>query len=200
MIEDPGVRLPGDRRRGNAGRAEREGLDGPRRAARQDPRAGRRRSHGEAFQACLKAPFATLGITHLRQARDRHPVPRAFGAGQGAGARFARVPRVRAAAGLSRGRALRVRLAARACRHAPSPAGVGGDAAHRPRARRAPMASSRSSWDRRRGPWAGPVARTRYRWSCPCHRVIGANRAIGGFMGARDEGFERRHQALAAGA
>ena len=24
----------------------------------------------------------------------------------------------------------------------------------------------------------------------PCHRVIGANHAIGGFMGARGEGFE----------
>jgi methylated-DNA-[protein]-cysteine S-methyltransferase len=151
-----------------------------------------------SFQACVRTPFATLGITttdtHVTGIRFLAPSI----AAHGAGAELARLPRVRADPGLPREPALRLRPAAALSRHAP-PLAVW------EAMQRIPAGKTRTYGELARELESSPRA---VGGACganpiplvvPCHRVIAADARIGGFMGGARKASSS-HQALAAGA
>ena len=143
----------------------------------------------DAFQACLRAPFATLGITttatHVTGIRFLAPTVPAKAPARGSVAFLACVQ----LQGYLEDplREFDLPLALKGTHHrllvweamqriAPGKVRTYGE-----------LASELKSSARAVGGACGanpiPVV-------VPCHRVVGANRAIGGFMGARAEGFE----------
>jgi methylated-DNA-[protein]-cysteine S-methyltransferase len=143
----------------------------------------------DAFQACLRAPFATLGITttatHVTGIRFLAPTIPAKAPAPGSLAFLACIQIQRYLEDPSREFDLPLALAG--TRHrllvweamqriAPGEVRTYGDLA-------AELKSSARAVGGACGANPIPVV-------VPCHRVVGANRAIGGFMGARTEGFE----------
>jgi methylated-DNA-[protein]-cysteine S-methyltransferase len=143
----------------------------------------------EAFQACLRAPFATLGITatqaHVTGVRFLDPSLPARAPQKGSVAHLACVqiqaylddPRMRFDLPLRMG-GTRHRLAVWEAmqRIEPGTTRTYGELA-------AQLGSSARAVGGACG--ANPIPLI-----VPCHRVIGAGRTIGGFMGASGEGFE----------
>jgi methylated-DNA-[protein]-cysteine S-methyltransferase len=144
---------------------------------------------GEAFQACLRAPFATLGISttasHVTGIRFLAPSVPAKAPARGSIAYLACIQLQAYLEDPRRGFDLPIALAG--TRHrlevweamqkiAPGSTRTYGEIA-------AELKSSPRAVGGACGANPIPVV-------VPCHRVVGANRSIGGFMGARAEGFE----------
>jgi methylated-DNA-[protein]-cysteine S-methyltransferase len=143
----------------------------------------------EAFQACLRAPFATLGITttakHVTGIRFLAPSVPAKAPERGSIAHLACIQLQAYLEDPSRGFDLPLALAGThhrlqvweaMQRIAPGATRTYGEIA-------AELRSSARAVGGACGANPIPVV-------VPCHRVVGANHAIGGFMGARTEGFE----------
>ena len=143
----------------------------------------------EAFQACLRASFATLGIsttdTHVTGIRFLAPSVPAKAPARGSIAYLACIQLQAYLADPTRPFDLPIALAG--TRHrlevweamqriAPGKTRTYGEIA-------AELKSSARAVGGACGANPIPVV-------VPCHRVIGASRSIGGFMGARGEGFE----------
>jgi methylated-DNA-[protein]-cysteine S-methyltransferase len=143
----------------------------------------------EAFQACLRAPFATLGITatktHLTGIRFLAPTVPARAPERGT---IAHLTCIQLQAYLDNpDREFDLPLALAGTRHrlqvweamqriAPGHTRTYGELA-------AELKSSARAVGGACGANPIPIV-------VPCHRVVGANHSIGGFMGARSEGFE----------
>ena len=143
----------------------------------------------EAFQACLRAPFATLGITttatHVTGIRFLSPSTPAKAPKRDS---LAYLACIQLQAYLEDGRfEFDLPLALAGTRHrlevweamqriAPGETRTYGEVA-------AELRSSPRAVGGACGANPIPVV-------VPCHRIIGANHAIGGFMGAKGEGFE----------
>ena len=143
----------------------------------------------EAFQACLRAPFATLGITtsstHVTGIRFLAPTTPAKAPKRDSIAYLACIqlqsyldnPRFRFDLPLAlSGTRHRLEVWEAMQRIAPGKTRTYGEIA-------AELRSSARAVGGACGANPIPVV-------VPCHRVIGANHAIGGFMGAKSEGFE----------
>ena len=143
----------------------------------------------DGFQACLRAPFATLGITttnsHVTGIRFLAPSVPSRAPARGSIAHLACIQLQAYLENPERGFDLPLALAG--TRHrlqvweamqqiAPGSTRTYGEIA-------AELHSSARAVGGACGANPIPVV-------VPCHRVIGANHAIGGFMGARAEGFE----------
>jgi methylated-DNA-[protein]-cysteine S-methyltransferase len=143
----------------------------------------------EAFQACLRAPFATLGITttdtHVTGIRFLAPTTPAKAPRRDSIAYLACIelqaypdnPRFRYDLPLAlTGTRHRLEVWEAMQRIAPGKTRTYGELA-------AELRSSPRAVGGACGANPIPVV-------VPCHRIIAANRAIGGFMGAKGEGFE----------
>ncbi|HEX5129724.1 MAG TPA: methylated-DNA--[protein]-cysteine S-methyltransferase [Usitatibacter sp.] len=143
----------------------------------------------EAFQACLRAPFATLGITttdtHVTGIRFLAPTTPAKAPRRDSIAYLACIelqayldnPRFRFDLPLAlSGTRHRLEVWEAMQRIAPGKTRTYGELA-------AELRSSPRAVGGACGANPIPVV-------VPCHRIIAANRAIGGFMGAKGEGFE----------
>ena len=143
----------------------------------------------EAFQACLRAPFATLGIsatrTHLTGIRFLAPSVAARAPARGTIAHLACIQLQAYLDNPDREFDLPIALAGThhrlqvweaMQRIAPGRTRTYGEIA-------AELKSSARAVGGACGANPIPIV-------VPCHRVIGANHSIGGFMGARAEGFE----------
>ena len=143
----------------------------------------------EAFQACLRAPFATLGITtsdtHVTGIRFLAPASPSKAPKRDTIAYLACI-QLQSYLDESRFR-FDLPLALAGSRHrlevweamqriAPGKTRTYGELA-------AELRSSARAVGGACGANPSPVV-------VPCHRIIGANRSIGGFMGAKGEGFE----------
>ena len=143
----------------------------------------------EAFQACLRAPFATLGITatgaHVTGIRFLSPAVPARAPAKGSVAHLACV---QLQAYLENSRfTFELPLMLGGTRHR---------LAVWEAMQRIPPGKTRSygelAQELRSSPRAvgGACGANPIPIVVPCHRVIAAHRALGGFMGARDDGFE----------
>jgi methylated-DNA-[protein]-cysteine S-methyltransferase len=143
----------------------------------------------EAFQACLRAPFATLGITtsetHVTGIRFLVPTTPSRAPKPDSIAYLACIqiqsylddPRFRFDLPLAlAGTRHRLEVWEAMQRIAPGKTRTYGELA-------AELRSSARAVGGACGANPIPVV-------VPCHRIIGANRSIGGFMGAKGEGFE----------
>ena len=192
-------RAPARRPAARQPRAHREGRH------RASPRTSRRRSapwraraEVAPFQACVRTPFGTVGIS----ATDQHVT----------GIRYlspevpALAPPMNTVAYLACVQlqfylddpAFAFDLPLQARGHAPPARGLGGDARRFPRARRAPTASSRRSIGSSARAVGGACGANPIPIVVPCHRVVGAGRVPGRVHGRARGGLRALHQALAA--
>ena len=145
----------------------------------------------DSFHACLRTPFATLGITATRQARDRHPLPRATVPAKAPKRERSRTSRAFSSRPTSRiphygfdlplklsGTHHRLQVWEAMCAYPRARCARYGEVAARARLRRARAVGGACGANPMPGRRSVPSRRSR------------ASHGIGGFMGASGEGFE----------